>query len=199
MIETVLNWFALYGVAVLFIAILAGQTGVIPVPTTIILLTVGALLEDGSVNPLYVLITSVFGAVLGDQFGYTVGRMGGLTLLSRIEATRWGPMIERAERYSSKWGSFGVFFSRWLVSPVGPYVNYLVGMTKMPWLRFSLMSVAGEIVWIAGCLGLGYGFSASIPSIDALLANMTWFVGALIATVFLGLRVKRSFTRFKNR
>lgn len=195
MIDIVLNWFALYGVQVLFIALFAGQTGIVPVPTTIVLLTVGALLADGAVSSISVFFSCISGALLGDQFGYAVGRAGGPTFAAKLHGSRWAPMFDRAERYSAKWGALGVFFSRWLVSPIGPYLNYLVGMTKLNWFKFSSMSLAGETIWIAGCLSLGYMFSASITSIDGLLANITWFVGALIATLFIWSRVKKAIAK----
>ena len=191
MIDTVLNWFALYGAQALFFALFAGQTGIVPVPTTIVLLTVGALLLDTAISATSVFAWCVSGAVVGDQFGYALGRAGGPRFAAKLQGSRWAPMFERAETYSAKWGALGVFFSRWLVSPIGPYLNYLVGMTKLNWFKFSTMSLAGEAIWISGCLTLGYMFSASITSIDGLLANITWAVGALIATLFIWSRIKK--------
>lgn len=190
MIDSVLTWFALYGVQALFFALFAGQTGIIPVPTTIVLLTVGALLVDRTVAPVSVFISCLAGAALGDQFGYAVGRAGGPSLAAKLTKSRWGDAFVRAERYSSKWGALGVFFSRWLVSPIGPYLNYLVGITKLNWAKFTSMSLAGEAIWISGCLALGYAFSASIGSIDKFLSNLTWFIGAGLATYFIWTRIR---------
>ncbi|MEM5500766.1 DedA family protein [Ahrensia kielensis] len=197
MIDTVLTWFALYGVQTLFVALFAGQTGIIPVPTTIILLTVGTMLVDKTVAPINVFLSCLSGAILGDQFGYAIGRAGGPAFAAYLADSRWGKMFKRAEMYSLKWGAIGVFFSRWLVSPVGPYLNYLVGMTGLPWLRFTIMSACGEAVWIAGFLAIGYGFSASITSIDSLVANVSFFIGGLVATLFFWSRVKRSLAKSK--
>ncbi|MDZ7822698.1 MAG: DedA family protein [Ahrensia sp.] len=198
MIETVLTWFALYGVQALFIALFAGQTGIIPVPTTIIMLTVGAILVDSDVSPINTFISCLLGAVLGDQFGYAVGRAGGPKLNARLQGSRWSKVLKRAENYSLKWGAIGVFLSRWLVSPVGPYLNYLVGMTKMPWLSFTAMSIVGEAIWIVGFLSIGYAFSASITKIDAVVANVTWFIGALFVTAFLWTRVRKAIDKYKK-
>lgn len=195
MIDIVLTWFALYGVQTLFVALFAGQTGIIPVPTTIVLLTVGAMLVDKTVAPLNVFLSCLSGALLGDQFGYWTGRAGGPAFAAYLSDSRWGKMFKRAEMYSLRWGAIGVFFSRWLVSPVGPYLNYLVGMTGLPWLKFTIMSVSGETIWIAGFLAIGYGFSASITSIDTLVANVSFFVGGLVATYFFWTRVKRTLAK----
>jgi membrane protein DedA with SNARE-associated domain len=197
MIDTVLTWFALYGVQALFVALFAGQTGIIPVPTTIVLLTVGAILVDKTVAPINVFLACICGAALGDQFGYAVGRAGGPAFASYLADSRWSKMFKRAEMYSQRWGAIGIFFSRWLVSPVSPYLNYLVGITGLSWLKFTVMSICGEIIWIAGFLSIGYWFSASITSIDSLVANIVFFIGGLIATLFFWSRAKKSLAKSK--
>lgn len=194
MTDTLLNWFSLYGAYALVAALMIGQTG-IPVPTSILLLTVGAMLADGIIGPFTVFFSSLVGASAGDQIGYHIGRAGGPPLSARIHGSRWHHLLERAERYSDRWGAPGVFFSRWLVSPVGPYINYLAGMTKLPWYRFTLMSVSGEAIWIAGYLSLGALFSTSISAVNELLANFTWFAGALAVSIYLGFRVRKVLNR----
>lgn len=190
MADLLLSWFAVYGTPLLVAALVFGQTG-IPVPTSILLLTVGALLSDSAYSPAAVFVSGLVGAIIGDQIGYWIGRLGGEKVVNRIRNSRYSHMVEKAERFSTRWGATSVFFTRWLVSPVGPYLNYLVGMTKLSWPRFTAMSVAGEALWIAMFLTIGHQFRQSIAETDDLLANLTWFAGATIAAVVLGRRFRR--------
>lgn len=194
MTDLLLNWFSLYGIPLVLVALVFGQMG-IPVPTSILLLTIGAMLVDSVYNPLLIFAVAVVGAVIGDQIGYWLGRRGGEPLVERLKAGKYAKLMARAEYFSTRFGAFGVFITRWLVSPVGPYVNYVVGMTKLSWSKFTTMSIAGESIWIGLYLGLGYAFSKSIASLNDFLANFTWFAGALIVTVFLALRFFRQWRR----
>ena len=68
-------------------------------------------------------------------------------------------------------------------------MNYIAGMSKMPWALFTVMSISGESLWIAIYLALGAAFSASIGAIDEFVTNLTWFIGAAFIAMFLGYRL----------
>ncbi|EKF41067.1 DedA family protein [Nitratireductor indicus] len=186
MSEAILALFALYGLPGVFLILAAGQVGV-PLPTSILLMSVGALLADGDLSPATTFGFALAGAVAGDQTGYAVARFGGRGLIDRVAkgaAAQKG--FAKAEQFSRKWGGTGVFFSRWLVSPLGPWINLTSGLARYPWGKFLLWDVAGEAIWIAGYLAIGYGFSRSIAGIAELVANLGWFIGAAALTALLG-------------
>lgn len=200
MTEEILALFALYGLPGICVILAAGQFGV-PLPTSILLMTAGALIADGDLSAAQVFAWALAGAVLGDQSGYAVARLGGRSLLGRVfrgGASDTGNFA-RAERFSAKWGGFGVFFSRWLVSPLGPWINLTSGLTRYHWGKFLLWDLAGETVWIIGYLSIGYAFSRSIASIAELLANLGWLIGAAALTVLLGVLVWRAVKRHRGR
>ncbi|MEC9245800.1 MAG: DedA family protein [Nitratireductor rhodophyticola] len=200
MTEEILALFALYGLPGICVILAAGQFGV-PLPTSILLMTAGALIADGDLSAAQVFAWALAGAVLGDQSGYAVARLGGRSLLGRVfrgGASDTGNFA-RAERFSAKWGGFGVFFSRWLVSPLGPWINLTSGLTRYHWGKFLLWDLTGETVWIIGYLSIGYAFSRSIASIAELLANLGWLIGAAALTVLLGVLVRRAVKRHRGR
>jgi len=80
-----------------------------------------------------------------------------------------------------------VFFSCWLVAPLGPYVNYVSGLTKFTWMRFALWGVAGEIVWVSLYVGLGYTFGDNLTAIASLLGNASGLFTAFAVTIGLGI------------
>ena len=91
-----------------------------------------------------------------------------------------------------KRGGSSVFFSCWLVAPLGPYMNYFCGITRYNWLRFALWGIAGEIVWVSLYVGLGHTFADNISSIASLLGNASGFVTALVAVTALGVWLIRA-------
>lgn len=188
MTELVLEWFSSYGVVALLLALFFGQMGV-PIPTSILLLTVGAMLAESGLSILAIVGASIAAASAGDQAAYWIGRVGGERLAHRAQKGRFARLWQRAERTAGRWGEWTVFLSRWLVSPPGPYINYLVGAVGMRWPRFTIMALAGETIWIVSYLSIGAAFRNSIAVVNDTLANAIWFVGAGIVTVYLGTRV----------
>jgi membrane protein DedA with SNARE-associated domain len=79
-----------------------------------------------------------------------------------------------------------IFLSRWLVSALGPYVNFAAGAARINWLGFTLPAIAGECVWVSIYIGLGWAFSSDIETLGATLGNLALAVGAGVVALILG-------------
>ena len=186
MTETILSVFSVYGAPALFAIVAAGQFG-IPLPTSILLLTAGALQADGDLSFWQLFAWGLAGAVAGDHVGYLIGRFAASAIRDRIG--RWPAaqaQLLKAEAFTRKWGDGSIFLSRWLFSPLGPYVNLTSGLSSHPVHRFSMADIAGEIVWIGGYLSLGAIFAQSIAELADIVANAAWMIGAGVITLILG-------------
>lgn len=190
-----LEFFTVYGLSAVAVILAIGQFGV-PLPTSILLMTVGALLVEGDISAAEAFVWSLGGAVAGDQLGYAVGRFGGQGVRNYVaDKPRVGQQLNKAEAYSSRWGAMGVFLTRWLISPLGPMVNVVSGLARMRWLTFLAWDIAGETIWVGGYLALGYLFSSSISAIADLISNAAWLLAAAIVTLFLGWRLLKAARR----
>lgn len=111
------------------------------------MLAVGSFVEQGELKLWQVLVVGSAGAIVGDQIGYCIGRFGGRRLVKKI-TDRFGgaDKIERSHDFMTKWGGPGIFFSRWLVGPLGPWINISSGITEYPWKRFIIWDVLGEVL-----------------------------------------------------
>jgi membrane protein DedA with SNARE-associated domain len=96
---------------------------------------------------------AVTGAVIGDNFGYLVGRYFGLPVL-----LRFGPKVGITEpklklgRYLfAHYGLSVVFFGRF-VAVLRTLAAFLAGINQMHWLPFFVANLSGAIVW-AGSFG----------------------------------------------
>jgi len=185
MIETLLALVPHYGLYIVALATFFSCLA-LPIPSSLIMLTAGAFVAAGDLAMTATAGLAFGGAVLGDQAGFRIGARGG-TLLQRFSGRggKSAELIARAHRLADRWGGPGVFFSRWLISPLGPYMNFVTGAARMDWLRFTLWGAAGEAVWVTVYVGLGYGFASRIEELASILGN---FSGALAAgAVALGL------------
>jgi len=191
MIEIAFGLVSTYGIVLILVATYLSCLG-LPVPTSLIMLAGGGFAASGDLAATHVLIFALAGAVLGDQTGYLIGRFGGAAMTSRLESEPHRAVIfARARRIVDRWGGVGVFFSTWLFSPLGPYVNLLAGATRMGWARFTLWDTVGEAIWVGVYVGLGYAFSSRIAQLAELLGNSIAFLTAGVITILLGVLLFR--------
>lgn len=193
MTETLLSWLTVYGVAGLFVILTVGSIG-LPLPNTTLLIVVGSFVEQGEMDLLTVILLASAGAVLGDQIGYWIGRWAGQTFVGRVTNSIGGAKsIERAHAFNARWGSTGVFLTRWLFGPLGPWVNLSCGMTRFGWMRFLIWCVIGELIWVVLYVMLGKLFSDRVMYLADLMGNLTWFIVGTAAATFLGWKLLRYF------
>jgi membrane protein DedA with SNARE-associated domain len=198
MTETALEWFVIYGLPVYF-AILAASAFGVPMPVKLLMLVVGALVQEGDIQFWQALAIGSAGAVTGDQAGYLFGRYGGRTAIEKATAKLNGArMLAKAEVFAKRWGLVAVFFSRWLVTPLGPWINLISGSTRYSWTKFTVAGVIGEVLWILIYVSLGVYFSDRIQLTAELLTNITWLLVGVTAVLWLGHKVWKIFENHRN-
>ncbi len=157
---------AAYGVwAVVFFV--AMESMGLPVPGETMLLVAAVYAGVTHQLSIVVVITAAAAAaIMGDNLGYLLGRVGGEHLLRRV-----GPVLRLTERRLTiarylfgRHGGKVVFFGRF-VAILRTFAAFLAGTTRMPWRRFALANAAGGVVWatLMGLLGYGLGASATGP------------------------------------
>ena len=81
-----------YGLALLFVAVAIESAGV-PVPGETALIAAAVLAKLGHYSLVSVIVVAAAGAILGDNIGYGLGRVGGRQLLER-----WEPIARHARK-----------------------------------------------------------------------------------------------------
>jgi membrane-associated protein len=182
-----------YGVPLLFAVVIIASVGV-PFPVSLTLVAAGSFAKQGEMSLLPVIIAGSLAAILGDQIGYGLSRWRGRRLINRITRRLGGATkIKKAEALLNKWGGLGIFFSRWLVTELGPWLNVTSGIAGYPWRRFIFWDVLGEVLWVVLYVMLGYVFSDRVQYIAEILGNLAWAILALIAALILGWKLFRYF------
>jgi membrane protein DedA with SNARE-associated domain len=177
---------SLYGLPVLFGASLINSIG-IPIPNAILLIAAGSYIQLGDMNQGWVILIACIGAVLGDQVGYALGYWGGRPLVIRL--SRWfggEKRIMDAENLARRWGGFGIFISRWLLTSLEAWINLASGITCYPYLRFLLWDVTGEVLWVVIYIMLGRIFSDRVQNLIQLLGNLFWVEVGVIGAIGFG-------------
>jgi membrane-associated protein len=180
-----------YGLPVLFGVIVIATVG-IPLPISMMLVAAGSFVELGEMKLWQVIVVASAGAVTGDQIGYALGRWGGHRVVERIRRRGNGSdKIAQAQAFAKRWGAAGIFLTRWLITPLGPWLNLTSGMTGYPWTRFFVWDVLGEVLWVVLYVVLGIFFSDRVQALVEILGNLAWVIVGLIAAVILGWKLLR--------
>lgn len=186
MTDLVFELLADYGVVIVFCVTFLSCLAV-PIPSSLLMLASGGFAATGDLNLAAVALGAFCGAVLGDNAGYWIARAMGTRLDDwLIKHPKRAALRARSVDFMEKRGGSSVFFTCWLVAPLGPYMNYFCGVTKYHWLRFAMWGIAGEVVWVSIYVGLGYTFADNLTSIASLLSNISGLICALLAVIGLG-------------
>jgi membrane-associated protein len=189
LIDQLLAALLLYGQPALFSVIVIAAVGA-PLPVNLMLVAAGSFVEQGEMKLWLVVIVASTAAVLGDQIGYGLARWGGRRLVARISRKIGGEdKIRNAEDLAKRWGGPGIFFSRWLVTSLGPWLNVTSGIAEYPWRRFILWVVLGDVLWVVLYVMLGYIFSDRVQAIAEVLGYLAWVILGFIVAVILGWKI----------
>ncbi|NJM83542.1 MAG: DedA family protein [Tabrizicola sp.] len=154
------------------------------------MMTAGGFVAAGDLVLWQTFAAAASGGIAGDQLGFWAGRRAGAPLLARL---RKDPardrLLARAVAIMDSKGIAAIFLTRWLFSPLGPWVNLTAGSTGYGWHRFSVSGVAGEMVWAGLYVGAGYAFAGNIEAASDMLGSALGFVAAGAVALGLGLWV----------
>src|ERR1035437_632787 len=177
---------AQYGAPALFGIVIIAAIGV-PLPITLLLIVTGSMISQGAMNLWWALGVASAGSILGDQAGYAIGRWGGpvvLTKLSSLFGKRTS--LQAMEAKAKAWAGPGIFMTRWLLSPLGPWINLASGTASYLWRRFIFWDILGEVTGAVVFISLGRHFSDSVMALYGVLGDVTWAIAALLAAIILG-------------
>ena len=144
-----------YGPPALFGIVTIAAIGV-PLPITLLLIVAGSMISQGAMNLWWAIGLAGAGSILGDQAGYAIGRWGGPAVIARLSALLGHrASLEAMEAKAKAWGGPGVFITRWLLTPLGPWINLASGTAGYPWRRFLCWDILGETTGAVLYISLG--------------------------------------------
>lgn len=165
---------------------LAAESVGVPLPDEAVLLTVGFLAHEGTIQLAPAMACAVAGAVIGASVSYTVGLRLGRPVVARIAARVGikGERLESAEGWMRRRGGVGVFITR--VLPIARNVaSYAAGIAAIPPKVFYPAMVSGSVIWCVTVLAVGdtvgshYRSILRVGSRSVLVAVALVVVGAI--------------------
>lgn len=186
LIAKFLYFFDQYGYWAVFWGLLIENAG-IPFPGETILLIASFLAYRGELELARVIPIATLAAFCGDTTGYLLGRRFGRRLIERERKIFFFSRhrIAQAERYFARYGTWTVFFARF-VTGARVFGGPLAGVLNMPPATFLIFDFAGAVVWATSISLLGYFFGSQWERLIPLLRNINLSV-LLVALVVLAI------------
>jgi len=167
----------------LIVALMAMESTIVPIPSEVIIpFAAERAHSKGGMTLLGVVLAGAIGSWLGATIMYWASRLAGRPLVLRYGAYFLVPenKLHAAERWAAHYGSFGVFVARML-----PVVRHLIGIpmgiVKMDFLRYSIFTLAGSLIWCAVLTWVGVQAGSDEKLLHGDLQRVTlWLTGVLL-------------------
>lgn len=135
-------------------------------PGDTLVLAAGIYAHQGKLSIIAVILVSVIAAILGDSVAYFTGHRLGPKVFRKPDSIIFRPdHIATAERFFEKHGPKTLLISHFL-PVVRTFTPLLAGVAKMPYRKFLVYNVAGDVFWGVSLGLLGYYVASKIPNID---------------------------------
>jgi membrane protein DedA with SNARE-associated domain len=184
MLETITHLVTNFGYVIVAAFILLECAG-FPIPGETALLVAAGFAGAGKLSIVIVIITAATAGILGNAGGYWLGRF-----LGRGFVERFGKYVglnrkrmTALEGFFVKHGAIAVFFGRF-VGVLRTYSALFAGISRMPYLLFTIFNTLGGIVWACVFGAIGYAFGQNIGEIENMARIFGW--GALFGVIIIG-------------
>ena len=135
-------------------------------PGDTLLIAAGIYAHGGHLSIIAVIVVVAIGAILGDSTGYFVGRKLGPRLFTKPDGLIFRKdHIGKAETFYKKYGAKTLLISHF-IPIVRTFQPLLAGVGAMPYRKFVVFDIIGDVLWAVVVPLLGYYVGSRIPGID---------------------------------
>ena len=125
------------------------ESACIPVPSEATMLFAGFNVSDGEYSLFAAVAVGSVANLVGSWIAYAIGYYGRIDILEKhgkklhIKKSH----LELADRWFERHGDATVFFTR-MLPIIRTFISLPAGVAKMPFWRFSVLTLAGCIPWV---------------------------------------------------
>lgn len=116
------------------------------IPSTAVLVAVGALAATGKIAFLPLWIGATVGALIGSTFSYWLGRRYGSAILAMRPLSNHPEMVEKTRTTFAKYGPVTIVIGHF-TTVLRPIVFLMAGMSGMTFSRFLFWNSIGCVAW----------------------------------------------------
>jgi len=174
--------------------LMAPESACIPIPSEATMLFAGFNVHEGEYSLFAAVAVGSIANLVGSWIAYAVGYYGRVELLEKHgKALHIKPAhLQWADRWFERYGDAAVFFSR-MLPIIRTFISLPAGVARMPFWRFSILTLLGCIPWIFGLTFIGKQVGANWEDWKDSLHYVDYAVAAIIVVgaVYLFARWRR--------
>jgi membrane protein DedA with SNARE-associated domain len=179
--------------------LMALSSACIPIPSEVVMLFAGFAVADPGQSGAHhhltmvgIVLAGLLGTMVGSWVTYAIGRGGRLELLERHGAKlHMGPtQIERADRWFQRYGQPAVLFGR-VIPLVRAFVSLPAGIARMPFWRFTVLSLIGTIPWVLALALIGHAVGGDWTSVRKGFEYVDYAIVAIVVAAIAYVVVRR--------
>lgn len=171
------------------------ESACIPIPSEITMPVAGLLAAEGRLSFFWAGTLGAVANVAGSWIAYGAGAAGGRPFLEkygRYVLIR-SHDLDRADRWFQRYGDAAAFFSR-LLPVVRTFISLPAGVARMPFLRFTLLTLLGSLPWSFGLTWAGYLLGDNWESILPYTEPISYGIAGILV-ILIGWWLIRRLTR----
>lgn len=173
------------------------ESSFIPWPSEVLLIPQGALVAQGKLSFIGILIASILGSLLGALINYYLALHLGRRVVNHL-VKKYGKIffitnesLTNSEKYFENHGSITTFVGR-LIPAIRQLISLPAGFSSMNIGKFCFYTSLGAGIWSAILIYLGYLFGNNRSIIEDNINIITfWAIIACIILVLIYLFIKK--------
>ncbi len=174
MLEELTSLVSQYGLWIVFFGMMTEGT--------IMILVSGVLCYLGMLSLEETIPVAIFGALMGDQFWYFIGRYYGQNILKRFPLLK--QRVKKLEHSVKKRGIWLAFSGRFIYSGAILFPVTL-GIYGYLHKKFTLFNTLGIIVWSVSGISVGYILGTGAEHVFGKIEKIEQFIGLVFIIIFL--------------
>lgn len=148
-------------------------------PGDTLVIAAGIYAHEGKLSIASVIIVAGLAAIAGDSVAYYIGRKLGPSVFKNKDSIIFRPdHVAKAEAFYEKYGAKTLLIAHYL-PVIRTFTPLLAGVAKMPYRKFLLFDVIGDVVWAVSISLVGYYIGSRIPHVD------TYIIGGLGVVILI--------------
>jgi membrane protein DedA with SNARE-associated domain len=190
-VEFATNVVADLGLPGVFVLMLL-ESACIPLPSEATMLFAGFNVSKGEYSLVTVALVGSFANLVGSWIAYAVGYYGRVDILERHgRKLHVKPEhLHAADRYFARYGNATVFFTR-MLPIIRTFISLPAGVARMPFWRFSALTLAGCLPWVFALAFIGREVGARWEHWKNSLHYVDYFVIACLVAGIAYLIIRR--------
>lgn len=174
------------------------ESSFVPFPSEVVIPPAGYLVSHGQMNIFFVIISGIFGSILGSLLNYWLAARFGRAFL--LKYSRFFFLNEakfaKFEQFFNKHGEITTFVGR-LIPVIRQYISFPAGLVRMNLLKFVIYTGLGATIWVTILAYIGYFVGNNIDLVKEHLHTVTFVLVPVLSLLVIVYIIFQRYRRTK--